>query len=273
MTSTCPHPRLATRMTIVPAADQVHLIAGEDTRYTLTVGEFASQFALLLRQCDGSVSEVDLLERIPHESRTTASNLIHRLYGERVLIDGGPEDLLPIATAEYRLQAEGEGPLVSRLQVPWSDQPILPVLCQSNLDFHAAYEFNLRCRKGQDPWLWVSTGAMDRAYVSPVFLPNAGPCLACLLRTFQRLSPAPMLYDVLVEHGKQGGQFEATTMPERGLAVVEQLVRWKVEQYHKDRPVIPVFRLHVLEIATMEVSVHRVFRDPTCPACSNAIMG
>jgi hypothetical protein len=82
-----------------------------------------------------------------------------------------------------------------------------------------------------------------------------------------------MLYDVLVEHGKQGGPFDTATMPERVLAVVEQLVRWKVEAFHKDRPVIPVFRLHVLEVATMEVSVHRVFRDPTCPACSNAIMG
>ena len=43
---------------------------------------------------------------------------------------------------------------------------------------------------GDAPWLWVSTGAMSRGYVSPVFLPDAGPCLGCLLRHGRLLSPA-----------------------------------------------------------------------------------
>ena len=266
-------PRLATPMTIVANEGYVHLIAGEDTRYTLTAGDFATLFANLLRSCDGSQSVDDLLERLPLESRPQGAILIQRLYGERVLIDGGPEELGRVSAAEYQIHAEGEGPLVARLHDPPSGKPRLSVLCQSGLDFHSARQFNTRCRQSESPWLWVSTGATERAYVSPVFLANAGPCLTCLLRTFQRLSPAPMLYDVLVDHGKQGGEFQSAPISERVLTILEELVRWKCESFRQVRPVIPVFRLHVLEMATMEVSVHRVFRDPTCPACSHANLG
>lgn len=273
MSAVTGQPRLATPMTIVAEGDRVHLIAGEDTRYTLAVGDFAALFATVLRSCDGSRSADDLLTRLPHPSRDQGRILIERLYGERVLIDGGPEELKRAPVSEYQILAEGEGPLVARLHDPQEGKLRLPVLCQSVLDYHSAIQFNLRNRQGRNPWLWVSTGATERAYVSPLFLPHAGPCLSCLLRTFQRLSPASMLYDVLMDHGKQGGEFRATPVSERVLTILEELVRWKCESFHQDRPVIPVFRLHVLELATMEVRVHRVFRDPTCPACSHANLG
>lgn len=147
--------------------------------------------------------------------------------------------------------------------------PDCAILSQDSLDPHGALEFNRRCLRGRGPWLWVTTGPADRGYVSPVFLPDAGPCLACLLGHFQRLSPAPHLYDALVRHAQQGGPFAAAAFPPEGLTILEQLVRWKLEQLNRSPTPAAVFQLHVLELETMEVSVHRVFLDPTCPECSD----
>ena len=52
--------------------------------------------------------------------------------------------------------------------------------------------------------------------------------------------------------------------------MLEQLVRWKLDQLRQPLPVAAVFRLHVLELATMEVTAHRVLLDPTCPECAHA---
>jgi hypothetical protein len=65
----------------------------------------------------------------------------------------------------------------------------------------------------------------------------------------------------------EGGQFAAAPFPEAGLVILEELARWKIEQLSQPLPPAAVFRLHVLELATMEVSVHRVLSDPTCHDC------
>jgi bacteriocin biosynthesis cyclodehydratase domain-containing protein len=108
---------------------------------------------------------------------------------------------------------------------------------------------------------------MGRGYVSPVFLPDAGPCLGCLVRQFLRLSPAPEIYADLIEHARQGRPVEPVPFPAEGLAMLRSLVRWKAELLGRPEPPAALYRLHVLEVATLEVSSHRVFADPACPDC------
>jgi hypothetical protein len=155
--------------------------------------------------------------------------------------------------------------------------------------------------------MWATTGPASRGFVSPVFLPNAGPCLECLVRHFQRLSPVPLLHEALARHGELGGAFAAVPFPEEGVTILEQIVRWKLAQLRSshratdvsrsvsegvqnaastpplahaagdnsfdrlsDAPHPTVFQLHVLELDSFEVSTHRIFIDPTCPECGNA---
>jgi hypothetical protein len=82
---------------------------------------------------------------------------------------------------------------------------------------------------GGAPWLWVTCVPLSRGYVSPIFLPDAGPCLACLLGHFERLSPAPEIYADLEEHARQGRPLAPAPFPERGIRILAELAGWKVE--------------------------------------------
>lgn len=279
-------PRLALPFTVVADHDTVHLIAGEDVRYSIRAGEITIGFAEFLRQCDGFLTLEVLLEKFVVTERAAVGKLIERLYGERILVDG-PTEAFHRAEA-YHAVPEGSGPLFDRWIVPGKEEPLatlvtqsglaqsnkrrpIAVLFQNTLDYHTALEFNRRClQAGDGPWMWVTTGPASRGYVSPVFLPDAGPCLACLLRHFQRLSPVPKLYDALVDHGQQGNDFRPTSFPEEALTILDQIATWKIHQMSLTPPPAALFRLHVLELDAMEVSVHRVFVDPTCPDCHDA---
>jgi bacteriocin biosynthesis cyclodehydratase domain-containing protein len=261
--------RPALPMTIIAAGDQVHLVCGEDVRYSIHAGSLAAPLADLLCNCDGRNPLDSLLHGLSGDHIDRAQELIARLCSERILVDG-PIEAASVAGA-YRLSVEGSSPIAERLHCPASALPSVAVFCQDTLDYHAAMDFNRRCLSmGAGPWLWVTTGPVNRGFVSPVFLRDAGPCLACLLRQFQRLSPVPELYNALTLHGERGGTFEPAGFPDGGLAILEQIVRWKVERLAHDPPAHAVFRLHVLELETMELTAHRVFRDPTCPECHDA---
>jgi bacteriocin biosynthesis cyclodehydratase domain-containing protein len=111
--------------------------------------------------------------------------------------------------------------------------------------------------------MWASTGPIARGYVSPVFLSGSGPCLGCLLRQFRRRSPAPELYDALEEQGRKGLPIEPAPFPPEGSAILRNLLRRKAAMLTDPA----AYRLHVLELATLEVSSHPVYRDPECDAC------
>ena len=145
---------------------------------------------------------------------------------------------------------------------------LVTALCQDRLDYAEALHFNARMLKGVNPWLWLTVGPLNRGYVSPVFLPDAGPCLHCLLTHFQRLSPAPELYDDLKEHARRGQPICAAPFPPQGVAILQQLLLWKVALLREPEAPAALFQLHVLEIGTLEVTAHRVYRDPECSACS-----
>src|SRR5205823_592321 len=152
----------------------------------------------------------------PEERRSQATPLLERLYGERVLVDGTASDAH--RAAQYRLIVAGEpGALATGVCAsPVANAPGSPIhgLWQDRLDLDEALRFNRERLAGSSPWLWVSSGAMARGYVSPVFLPGAGPCLHCLMRTFRTLSPTPELHDALVDHVRRGGAVEPVPFPE-----------------------------------------------------------
>jgi bacteriocin biosynthesis cyclodehydratase domain-containing protein len=141
------------------------------------------------------------------------------------------------------------------------------VLCQDSLDYEEVVRRHRRCREAGSPFLWVSYAALNRAYVSPLFLPDAGPCFVCLLRSFQRLSPAPEIYQALFEHARAGGEFRPAEFPREALLALQALTLWKLGQAEQEQPAAALYRLHVLERATMEVGTHAVLIDPECPEC------
>jgi bacteriocin biosynthesis cyclodehydratase domain-containing protein len=267
-----PRPRLALPYTVMAGRDTVHLVAGEDHRYTMNGAGLEAWLPGLLAGCDGRRTLEELLVELADTLRPGARELIGRLYGERVLANGPVElDHEPAACA---LVVEGTGPLAERLAelagaaVPaGSGARVLPVLCQDRLDYAAVLEFQRRCRHGGLAWLWATVGPMSRGYVSPPFLPRAGPCWACLLGHFQRLSPAPELYGALIDQARGGQPIEPVPFPATGVEILAQLVLWKREQLGQDDPPAALYRLHVLELETMEVTSHRVLVDPECPEC------
>jgi bacteriocin biosynthesis cyclodehydratase domain-containing protein len=266
-------PRLGLPYTVLQEKGIVRLVCGEDFRYTLRGPGLESWLPDLLTRCDGRRSLDELLASLDEVLRGPAQQVIDRLYAERVLVDGTAADAH--APHRYRLEIAGQGALADLLRASEPGKPALPslaILCQDSLDYEAANQFNRRCLRGSAPWLWASSGAMNRGYVGPVFLPGAGPCLACLLRHFQGLSPAPELYDALAEHVRAGKAVSPVPFPAEGMAILGQLVFWKLRQLQEPQPAPALYQLHVLETATMEVTTHRVFPDPECPECGDVAL-
>jgi bacteriocin biosynthesis cyclodehydratase domain-containing protein len=228
--------------TVLSSPGRVRLVAGEDYRFTLSAPEIESWLPAWLPMLDGSRTLEDAIAVLAPAHAEAAKQVLARLLSERVLIDG------PL------VKQEAGGPDVR-------------VLSQDSLRFAEAEQFNADCLKGDAPWMWATTGPMGRGYVSPVFLPQDGPCLVCLLRHFRRLSPLPSLYDELAAHERGGGTVPPVPFPEEGAVILAQLVNWKARLVQRGESNPAVFRLHVLEAATMCVTSHEVMVDPECPAC------
>jgi len=263
--------RFAFPFAILTKPDTVRLVAGEEFRYTLRSPSLEQWLPQLLSSFEHEVEWRPLLSQLPCERQQQALEIISRLYGERVLLEGnGDHSHMP---SPLRWVVEGSGKLSERLRgaVPavLTNAVDLVVLCQDTLDYAAALDFNRRClRSDAAGWLWISCGPMGRGFVSSVFRPHAGPCLGCLIRNFQRLSPAPEIYEHLIEHSCAGGEIPPVPFPAPALDLLAALARWKIESSAQSEPSVGVYRLHVVETDTMECATHRVFRDPHCPDCS-----
>jgi bacteriocin biosynthesis cyclodehydratase domain-containing protein len=256
---------------ILTKPDTVRLVAGEEFRYTLRSPALDQWLPLLLDGFERPVEWQPLLKLLPGERQQQALEIITRLYGERVLLESNGEN--PPMPSPARWAVEGNGKLSERLRdvfPPVSAGAFhLAVLCQDTLDYAAALDFNRRSRRsGAAGWIWISCGPMGRGFVSSVFRPTAGPCLGCLFRNFKRISPAPEIYEHLMEHSSAGGKLPPVPFPAAALDVLTGLARWKIESSAQLEPPVGVYRLHVLETKTMECTAHRIFRDPHCPDCS-----
>jgi bacteriocin biosynthesis cyclodehydratase domain-containing protein len=266
--------RFAFPFAILTGPSLVRLVAGEEFRYTLRSPSLEQWLPAFLSNFQMDVEWRGLMKQLPSEHNQQALEIIARLYGERVLLESNGEHG-PIPTP-IRFVVEGEGQLCKRVQMaertslnvrPSSAE--VAVLCQDNLDYAAALDFNQRRRKSNAlGWLWLTSGPMGRGFVSPVFRPDAGPCLACLIRNFQRLSPFPEIYDHLIEHSRAAKEIPSLPFPAPALDILASLARWKIEQSTNPEPSSAIYRLHVVEIKGMDCTTHRVFRDPYCPQCA-----
>jgi bacteriocin biosynthesis cyclodehydratase domain-containing protein len=255
-------PRLALPFTVIASEDTVRLVAGEDFRYTLTGEGIDRWLPGLLERLDGRRTIDEAVSALPEPGRRAAARIVDRLYGERVLVDGTAVDAHPAAT--FRISVEGSGPLLEGLEGQRSALPVLHVLCQDRLDYDEALRFNRRRLEGSEPWMWATTGPLARGYVSPVFLTSSGPCLACLIRQFRRRSPAPEIYDALERHPQE---IRPVPFPPEGVTILQCLVLRKAALLADPAAPVAPYRLHVLESSTLEVTSHRVFRDPECDDC------
>jgi bacteriocin biosynthesis cyclodehydratase domain-containing protein len=262
--------RLAYPFTILTDAGIVRLVAGEDYRYTLTSPELDRWLPAMIAQLTGKEPLARLLEGLDSTQRESALQIVQQLLGERVLVDGAAADAH--LARSFRIELQGTGRLRELLEAETTStgQAPLVVLCQDRLDYEETLALNRRCREAMTPFLWASYGAMNRAYVSPLFLPDAGPCFGCLLRSFQRLSPAPEIYDALRDHTRRGRSIAATDFPREGLLILQGMVLWKLQQAAAELCDPALYRLHVLERANFEVTTHRVFADPLCAECRPA---
>jgi bacteriocin biosynthesis cyclodehydratase domain-containing protein len=267
-------PRLAYPFTVLTGPNTVRLIAGEDHRYTLSAADLDRWLPPLLERFTGTATVTDLLASLEPAQREAALQVIGQLYGERVLVDGSAADAH--VARKYRVLIEGQGELRDiqaaaqggGLASESCDLPAsLLVFCQDRLDYEEALNQQRRCHAEKIPLLWASTGALSRAYVGPLFLPDAGPCFGCLFGSFQRLSPAPEIYDALRDHARQGKPIQPTEFPREGLLILQGLILWKLREAERDDPSPGLYRLHVLERERFELTTHRVFADPDCPVC------
>jgi len=263
--------RFAFPFAILTRPNTVRLVAGEEFRYTLRSPSLEQWLPPLLKSFEREVEWRLLLNQLPPERRQQAQEIITRLHGEHVLLEANGEHAPLVSSQSWVVEGSGKLSELLRTAIPAApaNAARAAVLGQDNLDYAAALDFNRRCRRsGATAWLWISCGPMGRGFVSPIFRPHAGPCLACLLRNFQRLSPAPDIYNDLIEHSRAGGEIPPVPFPAPALALLAALARWKIEISTQTEASVGVYQLHVLETDTMASTMHRVFRDPHCPDCS-----
>lgn len=249
----------------------VHLVAGEDLRFTLQAAALETWAPAFLRRLDGTTPTATILADLPRERRSAAERLIQQLSSERLLVEATPEQTPEPLRGAARVH--GDGVLAERVQLrvnaaPESEQAI-HVFCEETLDESRALAFNAERLADGKPWLWVSTGALSRAYVGPLFLPWRGPCFGCLIAAFNRLTPAPEIRAALHTHVRRGGTLPRATLPAPALNIVAELVSWKLTASREVEVLPAVYRLHVIDLATFEVHSESVPVDVDClAACS-----
>ncbi|MFO0564750.1 MAG: TOMM precursor leader peptide-binding protein [Polyangiaceae bacterium] len=261
--------RFALPFSVLPGPGSVLLVFGEDVRFLLEAPELDTWLPALLASLDGRRRLRELVEALPAERREEGKALIVRLLGERVLTEAEP--IIELCRRP-RLAISGEGRLAEALRerapAPASEgAPTVRVLCQGDLDYARLVRFNAESLAGEDPFLWVSTGPVARGFVGPLCLPDAGPCLECLLGAFRRLSPTPEVYGALLEAEPGRALPAETEFPEHGRALLVELALRKLELALEPLTSSTVHLLHVFECSTLEVSSHRVALDPECGAC------
>lgn len=257
-------------LTVLAEPGQVTLVAGEDLRYALEAPGLEAWLPGLLAGLDGRRELAALLATLDPGLRPAAADLLERLAAERVLVDApAAERHVPRVG---RAAIEGDGPLAERLRRELGTRDgagpaALRVLVQDRLDWEALARFDRARRAGGAAALWASTGPATRGLVSPLVLPETGPCLGCLVAAFERRSPVPGLYEKLRAHARAGGRIEPSPFPEAGLVVLAGLVLAKLEAAGTGSPDPALYRLHVLDPASLEVRAHPVPADPDCPEC------
>jgi bacteriocin biosynthesis cyclodehydratase domain-containing protein len=254
-------PRLAPGFTVVRDAAAIWLVGGEDVRFRVGLAEPA-WLAELLDRCDGRSTTDELVVTAPPAHRDDAAAVLARLLGERVLVEGTPAQAHAAQPATYRVT--GTGALADRLRASARADATIEVFVQDALDHAALVAHNAAALAARRRWMWVTTGPGGRAYVGPLFVPDAGPCAACLVLHFRRLSPVPDLYDALLAHT---GPMTPSVIPDGALDTTLALARWKLALVAEPLAPAALYALHVVEVDRLVVTSHAPLADPECTAC------
>ena len=233
--------RLAPGFGVVAGADAVWLVAGEDLRYRLAVDEPAWLAAVLAPCVEGARTIDALVASAPVAHRAAAAALLTGLVEERVLVEAA----------------------AAAVHAPVSEA--IAVFRQDRLDHAALLAHNRAMLAARRRWLWMTTGPAARAYVSPLFVPDAGPCAECVLVHFKRLSPVPALYDALA--GAGDARLAPAEVPAPMRAIAEALVAWKLALAAAPVAVPALYALHVIEARDLTVAAQVPLVDVECAAC------
>lgn len=256
----------AAPVTVVPAGRKIHLIAGEDLRFSLSGEGIDRWLPQTMRELEEALTVDELLERVPPEFRANATSVLTRLCDEG-LLRIQPE--LPPKALDRAVSVRGDADFLPELPVDWrkaSDG--LTVFCQDTLGRETALRAALECRAAGRPFLWVSSGAHARAFVSPVFSTLGRPCLACLFAVSDSLGPVPELHSALREHDARGGALAKAAMSPAQRAFLSSLVVWKVSTW-QDGNILASSKLHVVEWVDGSVESYSVRREPACAGCGD----
>lgn len=252
---------------------RLHLIAGEDVRYSLVIPEGQTWIAEWLSSFSQPHTVQQKIAALAASDQPMARGLLDRLCEERILVPATALQAHQARACRMVAVGEGEWPEAFRMGTPVFEvhpaaepRPV-QVLFQDRLDYDEALQFNQRQLQGSAPWMWVSSGAGARGYVSPIFLPHIGPCLGCLLLHFQERSSTPWVYDAMVLHKQRGGEIKPMPFSVSARNVLQHLAQWKWEEYAKADPSPGVYQLHVLELDAFEITSHEVWSHPGCAAC------
>jgi bacteriocin biosynthesis cyclodehydratase domain-containing protein len=252
-------------ITLLVDKDKLWLVAGEDVRYSLSVEE-PEDLMELLRNCDGSGRLGLSLSEATPQRRAKWEQILEQLYSERVLVEAAPHEIPCEPPMGFLVLGENDlATDVSKAVVSEPSTDPIRVFCQEDMNYGRALEFNRRAVKEGFRWVWLTSGPSDRAYVGPLMLPSAGPCLDCLFHHFRRLSPEPDLFNALCTASKS--TFAPVCFPQEGRSMLAALARWKLSLVGQ-KPANPaLYSLHVLERSSLTVSQHPVFVNPDCPTC------
>lgn len=259
----------AFRFTVIREPDRVRLVAGEDLRWSLEAAGIEQWLPRVFEVLDGGGTVDEAVDSAVGADRVLVSETLRRLLGERVLVEPTRR---PALASPHGFVFYGEGALKDAMGAlcvpPSAGQALLHVFVQDSLHLASAMDFNATRLSGAEPFLWATTGPLARAFVSPVFLPSQGPCLECLLRGFRRISPAPELWDALLNHSRAGGVVEPSLCSEVGIAMLVQLILAKRAWLAETEPPAALYDLHVLDLRTLEISTHALESDECCESCS-----
>lgn len=254
-------PRLAPGFTLVADAEALWLVAGEDVRYRLEPGGDPGWLAQAIARCDGTRTLDAIVDEAPAERRADARDALTGLYEERVLVEGTP---VQAHAAAIGARVVGDSSLADLVRAAVPAGEGVEVFVQDTLDHAALLRHNAEALEARRRWMWISTGPRARAYVGPLFVPEAGPCAACLLVHFKRLSPAPALYDALLDHAGPFARAGLTPGFERAIAAH---AAWKLELAASPVGHAALYALHVIEEADRTITSHAPIADPECAAC------
>jgi ribosomal protein S12 methylthiotransferase accessory factor len=158
---------------------------------------------------------------------------------------------------------------LSRLQ--WTDGIAGPLTVVAGDTAQTAEALWAQANSGHVPWLPVQ-GELDRVVIGPLVRPGVAGCPMCLRR--RRLDTArdtKAHADLVAAHGDALARTRSPLLGPLAVDAAAALVAAEVAAWTAGRTVRTDRAAILLQLATLDVSVHRFLPDPHCPACGDGL--